>query len=59
MFENLRLNFSGIWNSFVSYMSELSQNPLKLLTLILDLAIVAYILYKFIAYAKNQEYGSY
>lgn len=55
MFENLRLNFSGIWNSFVSYMSELSQNPLKLLTLILDLAIVAYILYKFIAYAKKSR----
>lgn len=55
MFENLRLNFSEIWNSFVSYMSELSQNPLKLLTLILDLAIVAYILYKFIAYAKKSR----
>lgn len=55
MFENLTLSFSGIWNSFVSYMTELVQNPFKLLTLILDLAIVAYILYKFIIYAKKSR----
>lgn len=55
MFENLTLSFSGIWNSFVSYMTELMQNPFKLLTLILDLAIVAYILYKFIIYAKKSR----
>ena len=55
MFENLTLSFSGIWNSFVSYMTELVQNPFNLLTLILDLAIVAYILYKFIIYAKNSR----
>lgn len=55
MFENLTLSFSGIWNSFISYMTELLQNPFKLLTLILDLAIVAYILYKFIIYAKKSR----
>ena len=55
MFENLTLSFSGIWNSFVSYMTELVQNPFKLLTLILDLAIVTYILYKFIVYAKKSR----
>ena len=55
MFENLTLSFSGIWNSFVSYMAELVQNPFKLLTLVLDLAIVTYILYKFIVYAKKSR----
>ncbi len=55
MFENLTLSFSGIWNSFISYMTELVQNPFKLLTLILDLVIVAYILYKFIIYAKKSR----
>lgn len=55
MFENLKLNFSGIWSSFTSYMTELSQTPLRLLTLILDLAIVAYILYKFFVYAKKSR----
>ena len=55
MFENLTLSFSGIWNSFVSYMTELVLNPFKLLTLVLDLAIVTYILYKFVVYAKKSR----
>ncbi len=55
MFENLKLSFDGVWKSFASYMTELSQNPFKLLTLILDLAIVAYIVYKFIIYAKKSR----
>lgn len=55
MFGNLTLSFSGIWNSFVSYMTELVQNPFKLLTLVLDLAIVTYILYKFVVYAKKSR----
>ena len=55
MFENLTLSVSGIWNSFVSYMTELVQNPFKLLTLVLDLAIVTYILYKFVVYAKKSR----
>ena len=55
MFDNLTLSFSGIWNSFVSYMTELVQNPFKLLTLVLDLAIVTYILYKFVVYAKKSR----
>lgn len=55
MFENLKLSFSGIWDSFLSYMTELSQSPFRLLTLLLDLVIVAYILYKFIVYAKKSR----
>ena len=55
MFENLTLSFGGIWYSFIRYMTELVQNPFKLLTLILDLAIVTYILYKFIIYAKKSR----
>ena len=55
MFENIGLSWSGIWQSFTSYMSELWQNPFKLITLILDLLIVIYLLYKFIVYAKNSR----
>ena len=55
MFENLTLNINQIWNSISSYMSELSHNPFKLLTLLLDLAIVIYLLYKFIVYAKRSR----
>ena len=36
-------------------MTELSQSPFRLLTLLLDLVIVAYILYKFIVYAKKSR----
>ena len=36
-------------------MTELVQNPFKLLTLVLDLAIVTYILYKFVVYAKKSR----
>lgn len=53
MFENISISWSGIWDAFTSYMSELSQNPFKLLSLILDILIVGYLLYKFIMYAKN------
>ncbi len=55
MFENLTLSFRGVWNSFASYMVELSQNPFKMITLILDVAIVAYIIYKFVVYAKKSR----
>lgn len=55
MFENLTLSFSGIWGSFMSYMTELSQNPFKLLTLILDLVAVAYIVYTFVVYARKSR----
>ena len=55
MFENFTLEFNGIWQAFMSYMTELSKNPFKLLTLLLDLAIVIYILYKFIVSARNSR----
>lgn len=55
MFENLIFNFNGIWQSFINYMTELWQNPFKLLTLVLDLIIVGYILYTFIVYAKKSR----
>ena len=55
MFESLRLSVYGIWQSFMSYMADLSENPLKLITLILDLVIVIYILYKFIVSARNSR----
>lgn len=55
MFENLTLSFNGIWQSFMSYMQELAQNPFKMVTLILDVLIVIYIIYKFIMYAKKSR----
>ena len=53
MFESL--SFGGIWQAFVSYMTELSQTPFRLLSLILDIVIVGYIIYKFIKSARNSR----
>lgn len=55
MFENLTLSMNGIWQSFMSYMTDLTQNPFKLITMVLDLAIVICILYKFIISARNSR----
>ena len=53
MFENINVSWTGIWQAFTGYMTDLSQNPFKLITLILDLAIVGYLIYKFVLYAKK------
>ncbi len=55
MFENFTLSLNGLWSSVTSYMQELSHNPFRLITLILDLAIVVYLAYKFIVYAKRSR----
>lgn len=53
MFENINISWTGIWQAFTGYMVELSQNPFRLITLILDLVIVGYLIYKFVLYAKK------
>ncbi len=53
MFENINISWTGIWQAFTGYMTDLSQNPFRMITLILDLAIVGYLIYKFVLYAKK------
>ncbi len=53
MFDNINMSWNGIWQSFSNYMTELSQSPFRLITLILDIIIVSYLLYKFIVYSKT------
>lgn len=53
MFENINISWTGIWQAFTGYMTDLSLNPLKMITLILDLVIVGYLIYKFVLYAKK------
>lgn len=53
MFENINISWTGIWQAFTGYMVDLSQNPFRLITLILDLVIVGYLIYKFVLYAKK------
>ena len=48
---NLGMNWENFYKeNIVAYIKSLQENPFELITLILDLAIVAYILYKFIQY---------
>lgn len=42
-------------NNIVEYMNSLSQYPIKIVTLVLDLAIVLYLIYKFFKMAKNSR----
>ena len=53
MFENSTFDNGTILDPFISYMNELTHNPFRLVTLILDLIIVTYLIYKFIVYAKK------
>ncbi len=47
------LNINNIWNNLLEYFVSLKENPLRLIVLILDLAIVIGLIYKFIKYAKK------
>ena len=51
-FENLNTYFQ---QNIVQYMHELYQYPIKIVALILDLAIVVYLIYKFFKMAKNSR----
>ena len=44
-----------LWNSFIGYVTDISENPFKLIILILDLLIVSYIGYKFVKSARNSR----
>ncbi len=53
-------NFFTILSDFfkinvISYASELQDNPLRLISLIIDLTIVIFLMYKFIKYTKNSR----
>lgn len=44
-----------LWDSFIGYVTDISENPFKLIILILDLLIVSYIGYKFVKSARNSR----
>ena len=47
------ININNILNSIVEYFIYLKENPWRLIVLILDLAIVSGLIYKFIKYSKT------
>lgn len=44
-----------LWDSFIGYVTDISENPFKLIILLLDLLIVSYIGYKFVKSARNSR----
>lgn len=54
MKENFITIFSEFWKmNVVSYITELQQNPIRLISLIIDLTIVVFLIYQFIKFTKN------
>ena len=41
--EVFSLNINGFWTSLTNYITDISQNPFKLIVFILDILIVGYI----------------
>lgn len=39
--------------NITNYINEFSQNPLRIVSLIIDLTIVVFLIYKFVKYTKN------
>ena len=48
-------NINGFWTSITKYVTDVSENPFKLIIVILDVLIVGYIVYKFIKSARNSR----
>lgn len=54
MKENFMTIFNEFWKiNIESYINELQQNPLRLISLIIDVAIVIFLIYEFIKFTKN------
>ena len=48
-------NINGFWTSITNYVTDVSENPFKLIIVVSDVLIVGYIVYKFIKSARNSR----
>ena len=56
MFDNLKINFNTYYQEHIlNYMGELYKYPIKLIPMILDIAIVIFLVYKFIKFSKDSR----
>ena len=56
MVENIGINFQNFYNeSILGYLKILQENPAKLISLILDIAIVIFLLYYFLKMVKGSR----
>lgn len=56
MKDNFYLAFDSFWQTnIINYIQQLTENPLRIISLILDLAIVIYLIYKLLKTTKNSR----
>jgi len=53
--EGITINFKDFFQSISNYFTDIYYNPFKLIILILDLAIVLFVLYKFVKSARHSR----
>ena len=53
--EGFTISFRDLWQSIASYFTEIAYNPFRLVTMILDVCIVFFVLYKFVKSARHSR----
>lgn len=53
--ENFSISFNNLWQNIVNYFTSIYENPFKLIIVALDLAIVIFVLYKFVKSARHSR----
>ena len=53
--ESFTISFKDLWQSIASYFTEIAYNPFRLVTMILDVCIVVFVLYKFVKSARHSR----
>ena len=56
MLNNLAMVFEKYWQNIIQYLNELYQYPTKLISVILDIAIVLFVVIKILKFAKNSKF---
>lgn len=53
--ESFSINFSNLYQNIMNYFMDIHQNPFKIMIMIIDLCIVALIIYKFVKSARRSR----
>lgn len=53
--EGFSISFSDLWQRIVGYFTEIAYNPFRLVTMVLDVCIVIFVLYKFVKSARHSR----
>lgn len=53
--EGFSISFSDLWQRIAGYFTEIAYNPFRLVTMVLDVCIVIFVLYKFVKSARHSR----